>query len=472
MSKVTELLPHLLSPDAASYEPLFPVRPEDTPTVLHTYLPKGVFPFFLPDVDLVVDLERSVTPTIVDARSGKEYIDLFTCFASMPLGFNHPKLLEPGFLRTLLIAALNKPSNSDILTTVYATFVKTLFTLAAPPAFRYAFFIEGGALAVENALKVAFDWKVRQNFRKGYAYERGHQVIHFRCAFHGRSGYTLSLTNTEPNKTMYFPKFPWPRIHNPALRFPVTDQVLEQVIREEQQAIEQIKQAFHEYRDDIAAIIIEPIQGEGGDNHFRAEFLQALRQIADENEALLIFDEVQTGVGLTGTMWVHEQLGVTPDILVFGKKMQVCGLLVTERVDTEPENVFHVPGRINSTWGGNLVDMLRATRYLEIIHQERLLDHVRRVGSYLQHRLHELQAEFPELISNVRGRGLFCAFDLPNDTVRQLFRRYVFQKGVLLLPCGERSIRFRPPLTISEGIIDEALERIRSVLASLRREIS
>ncbi len=465
LSTVRDILPTLFSPDTAAYEPMFPVRPEEVLSELRKHILVDGF-------DVVVDLERSLTPTIVDARSGKTYLDLFTCFASMPLGFNHPKLLEPGFLQMLLVTALNKPSNSDIYTTVYATFVKTLFALAAPPAFRYAFFIEGGALAVENALKVAFDWKVRQNFRKGYAIERGHQVIHFRRAFHGRSGYTLSLTNTDPIKTMYFPKFPWPRIHNPALRFPVTEEVLEQVMREEQQALEQVKQAFREHRDDIAAIIIEPIQGEGGDNHFRPEFLQALRLLADENDALLIFDEVQTGVGLTGTMWAHEQLGVTPDIVVFGKKMQVCGILVTDRVDTEPENVFHRPGRINSTWGGNLVDMLRATRYLEIIHEERLLEHVRRVGAYLQSRLQELQAEFPELISNVRGRGLFCAFDLPNDDIRQRFRRQAFNEGVLILPCGERSIRFRPPLTISEDTIDEALQRLRTVFCSLRHELS
>ncbi|MCS7176862.1 MAG: L-lysine 6-transaminase [Candidatus Kapabacteria bacterium] len=443
---------------------MFPVRPEEVLQELCQHILVDGF-------DLVVDLERSTPSSIVDARSGKEYLDLFTCFASMPLGFNHPKLFEPGFLRMLLLAALNKPSNSDLYTEIYATFVKTLFAIAAPPAFRYAFFIEGGALAVENALKVAFDWKVRRNFRKGYAFEHGHRILHFRQAFHGRSGYTLSLTNTNPIKTMYFPKFPWPRVHNPALRFPITDAELERVEREERQVIADILQAFHDYKDDIAAIIIEPIQGEGGDNHFRPEFLQALRQIADENEALLIFDEVQTGVGLTGTMWAHEQMGVTPDILVFGKKMQVCGILVTDRVDTEPENVFHVPGRINSTWGGNLVDMLRATRYLEIIYSERLLENAQRVGEYLQQRLQGLAQEFPELLSNVRGRGLFCAFDLPNPTVRQHFRRLAFEAGLLLLPCGERSIRFRPPLNITPDIVDEAIDRIASFLPQLRHSV-
>ncbi|MDW8224904.1 MAG: aminotransferase class III-fold pyridoxal phosphate-dependent enzyme, partial [Bacteroidota bacterium] len=134
-------------------------------------------------------------------------------------------------------------------------------------------------------------------------------------------------------------------------------------------------------------------------------------------------------------------------------------------------NVFHTPGRINSTWGGNLVDMLRATRYLEIIHQDNLLAAVQRVGAHLQRKLLELQAEFPDLLSNVRGRGLFCAFDLPDNATRQRFRQLAFQHGVLLLPCGERSIRFRPPLNITEATIDEALERIRGILLQLHREL-
>jgi L-lysine 6-transaminase len=147
---------------------------------------------------------------------------------------------------------------------------------------------------------------------------------------------------------------------------------LEDLIERENKSIREIKQAFINNPDDIAAIIIEPIQGEGGDNHFRPEFLQRLRDIANEEDALLIFDEVQTGVGLTGTMWAHEQLGVKPDILAFGKKMQVCGILATNRVDEVPDNVFRVSSRINSTWGGSLTDMVRATRYLEIIQEDNI----------------------------------------------------------------------------------------------------
>jgi L-lysine 6-transaminase len=154
-------------------------------------------------------------------------------------------------------------------------------------------------------------------------------VIHFRQAFHGRLGYTLSLTNTDPIKHKYFPKFKWPRIHNPAIKFPLNEENLKKVQEEEQLALNQIKDAIKEYGHNIAALIIEPIQAEGGDNHFRKEFLVALREICDENEIMYIMDEVQTGIGLTGKMWAHEHF-VKPDIIAFGKKSQVCGILVVK----------------------------------------------------------------------------------------------------------------------------------------------
>lgn len=252
--------------------------------------------------DFILDLEKSRGALLLEARTGKPFIDFFTCFASMPIGMNHPKMMDEHFINYIGRIAVNKIANSDIYTDAMATFVKTFFEYAVPDYFKYSFFIEGGALAVTNALKVAFDWKVQKNFRKGYHREVGTKVIHFKEAFHGRDGYTMSLTNTDPVKIKYFPKFDWPRVTNPKITFPLNDENLEKVIALERQSIDEIKKAFKDNPDDIAAIIIEPIQGEGGDNHFRPEFLQQLRVLADENEAMLIFDEVQTGVGLTGTM--------------------------------------------------------------------------------------------------------------------------------------------------------------------------
>jgi len=416
--------------------------------------------------DLILDLSSSQGSHIVDERNNKRFTDFFTCFASMPIGLNHPKVTDDNFKSYIAGIALNKPSNSDIYTSAMATFVKTFFKIAVPKEFKYSFFISGGALAVENALKTAFDWKVRKNFNKGYKFERGHQVIHFKQAFHGRTGYTMSLTNTDPVKTEYFPKFDWPRITNPKITFPMEEN-LEIILALEKMAIDELKNALEQNKDDIATIIIEPIQGEGGDNHFRKEFLQQLRILADENDVLLIFDEIQTGVGITGKWWAYQNYEVTPDIMAFGKKMQVCGILATDRIDDVQDNVFHTSSRINSTWGGNLVDMVRSTRYLEIIDEENMLENVRTVGNELLSILTGLQLEYPQLISNVRGIGLFCAFDLPDAEIRTKIINNCYQKGLIILPCGEKTIRFRPPLNITLNQLQEGLEILKESIKNL-----
>ena len=404
--------------------------------------------------DIVIDLRKSRGSYIVDAKDGKRYLDFFTFVASSPVGLNHPKMTSPGFLKKLAYVAVNKPSNSDIYTAEQAEFLEVFERVAMPPYLPHALFIEGGALGVENALKAAFDWKIRKNFARGYKEERGKQVIHFRQAFHGRSGYTLSLTNTDPAKTDLFPKFSWPRVLNPAARFPLRDEHVASVKRDEELSINQIKEAFYRNRDDVASIIIEVIQGEGGDNHFRPEFFRALRQLADENEAMLIFDEVQTGIGMTGKMWAHQHF-VEPDVISFGKKMQVCGFLCGKRIEEVKDNVFAVSSRLNSTWGGNLVDMVRAQRYLEIIEEDHLVENARVVGAYLVARLNEMALEFPSVLSNARGLGLFAAFDVATPELRTKIRSKAYEHGLIVLPSGERSIRFRPPLTVTKAEIDE-----------------
>ena len=416
--------------------------------------------------DLVLDLKKSQGSYIHDSRYNKKFLDFFTFFASGSIGLNHPKMTTPELLEKLSRVAVNKPSNSDVYSVEMAEFVETFNRLAMFDYFKYVFFVEGGALAVENALKTAFDWKVRKNFIKGHLDEKGQQVIHFRDAFHGRSGYTLSLTNTDPTKIYYFPKFKWPRIHNPAIRFPLNEQNLEKVIQEEKLALNQIKHTIHQHGDDIAALIIEPIQCEGGDNHFRKEFLVELRTICDENEILLIFDEVQVGVGITGKMWAHQHF-VKPDLMSFGKKTQVCGFMSTDRIDDVLEHVFRKPSRINSTFGGNLVDMVRFKRILEIIEEDNLIENARIVGEYMLTHLHKLEEEFPEVVSNARGRGLLCAIDLDSSQSRDQLKQKAYDEGLILIGCGDRTIRFRPPLTIKESEIDEGMTIIKKALKEI-----
>jgi L-lysine 6-transaminase len=417
--------------------------------------------------EVVMDVTKSKGSWLFDARRGRAVLDFFTNFASCPIGYNHPRLDNPEFRDRIATAAINKPANSDIYTTYMAEFVETFARLAVPASLnKHMFFIEGGALGIENAVKAAMDWKVRKNMRKGLG-ERGTQIMHLREAFHGRTGYTLSLTNTDPKKTQYFPKFDWPRIDNPKLRFPLTQSVVEDVERREQASIAQAKQFLAERKDEIAAFIMEPIQGEGGDNHFRPEYFRAMRQLCDENDMLLIYDEVQSGVGLTGKMWAFQHHGVEPDMICFGKKTQVCGFAAGDRIFDIDDNVFKTSSRINSTWGGNLTDMVRSQRYFEVIDEEELVDNAANVGAYFVGELQRFAEEFPNLVSNVRGRGLMAAFDLPSGDVRDTALKSFMANDVMVLSSGSRSARFRPPLNLSMDEAAEGIKRMEKALQEL-----
>ena len=415
----------------------------------------------------VIDLEKSHGSWLVDARNNKEYLDLFSMFASMSVGYNHPYVLENK--DRLTDASLNKPTNSDVYSMQMAEFVETMGRMTQPEYLPYAFYVSGGALAVENALKTAFDWKVRKNLANGKN-EGGSKIIHFQESFHGRTGYTLSLTDSpDSRKTDYFPKFEWPRIINPKLEFPATDEVIQIVKEKEAKAVDQIERAMKEYPDEIAGLIIEPIQGEGGDNHFRESFFRQLRELANEHEFLLIYDEVQSGGGITGKMWAHQHYGddCQPDIISFGKKTQVCGIFASNRLNEVEGHVFKESSRLNSTWGGNLVDMVRFTIYLEIIERENLLDQVKENGAYLKLGLESLQKNYPETVFNVRNRGLFGAFDLKSGEERDKSIELIAKEGAIMLGCGTKSIRFRPHLNVSRAEIDQGIDMINQALKHL-----
>lgn len=409
---------------------------------------------------IVLDTKRSVTPYIVDAITGESYLDLSTFYASSPLGMNHPALTSDAeFSDHLASVAMNKPANPDFHTLEMLDFVETFARVLGDPNLPHLFFIEGGALAVENAIKVAFDWKSRWNEQHGI--EAGElQAMHLRHAFHGRSGYTMSLTNTDPNKVARFPKFDWPRIDSPALSFPAD---ADQADRE-RAALEQAAVFFKQRPNQIACIVLEPIQGEGGDRHLSAEFLQQLQQLAHRNDALFVLDEVQTGAGLTGTAWCYQQLGLQPDVVAFAKKIQVGGVMAGGRVAEVQDNVFRTPSRISSTWGGALTDMVRSTKILQVIEEQQLIANAAQRGEELLAGLSAIADH--SAITQVRGRGLMCAFDMSTREQRDAaVSRLERDEHVLVLKCGERSVRLRPPLSVTADAIQTALTAIERVVA-------
>jgi L-lysine 6-transaminase len=428
--------------------------------------------------DFVIDLDKSSGSRFHDARTGQDILDFFSCFASMPVGWNHPDVVarQSEFGRI----ALNNVANSDIYTAEMAEAIETIGRITKPSYLPNMFFIAGGALAVENCLKSAMDWKSHQREQKGidsngkFDWRKDQEssakitIGHFNEAFHGRSGYTLSLTNTDPTKTERFTKFDWPRFDNPTIKFPIDQPENHRLDVLEQNILDSIRTHASANPDTMAAIIIEPIQGEGGDNHFRPSFMHGLRKICDEVEALLILDEVQTGVGLTGKMWAHEHAGIEPDMIAFGKKMQVGGMMASKKMQEFDDNVFDTSSRINSTFGGNLIDMFRAATYLEIMEREDLVTNAARVGSHLKSGLQEL-ADRHSGISNVRAAGLFQAFTMSNKEMRDDFRRRALDVGVLTLASGSDSIRLRPPLNLSQEEADQALGVFEDVITAQER---
>lgn len=441
--------------------------------------------------EFVIDLDRSQGNRFHDARTGRDFLDFFSCFASLAVGWNHPHVVEQE--ARLGRIAVNNVANSDLYTGEMAWAVDRIGEIACPKDMQNLFMVAGGSLAVENAMKVAMDWKMNHRRSTGLvdpspkcdpcapdvdAFCWGSDlresskisIGHFREAFHGRSGYTLSTTNTDPNKTRDFIKFRWPRFPNPKVTFPIDDAEKKRLEAAEDGAIDAIRAHAEQHPDTMAGIIIEPIQGEGGDNHFRPEFMRRLQNAAHDANALFMVDEVQTGCGATGRFWAYEHAEVQPDVLAFGKKMQVCGIMARDTVKEFEDNPFSTSSRINSTWGGNLIDMVRSGLQLEVVRDERLVENASRRGDELLRGLHEIQAS-SGLVSNVRGQGLLAAFSLPDSSTRDHVRKAIYDEGAHVLNSGSTSIRLRPALTLSSDEVDEALGMFERALASVDRAL-
>ncbi len=436
------------------------VEPQEVHSLLSRWILADGYP-------LVLDFEKSKGAELYDSRSGRTFVDFFGCFGSTPIGWNHPALMDPSWLQSLNYVVANRPANSDLYTVEMAEFVARMGEVAAPEGYQHMFFIDGGALAVENALKVAFDWKVRRNRAKGVDADVGSKILHFEKAFHGRSGYTLSLTNTLPDKIDYFPKFEdWPRVFAPAVKFPLEGDALREHIAAEEACFEAIDAAFAKFGDDIAAILIETMQCEGGDRHFRAEFLQGLQARCEKYDCLFICDEVQTGYFGSGKPWAFQHYGIQPDIFCFGKKAQQCGIMAGPKIDLVPDNCFEKSSRINSTWGGNLVDMVRATKVLEVIRDENLCENAAKQGAYWLENMRKMATSF-DMVENVRGLGLLMAFSMPDGATRDKVLSKMFDNGLLGLGSGDRTIRFRPHLAITTEDVDRVLELTEQSLQAL-----
>ncbi|KAI9474066.1 MAG: 4-aminobutyrate aminotransferase [Benjaminiella poitrasii] len=416
----------------------------------------------------IADFSKSKGNYIVDA-DGNVLLDVFAQIASIPIGYNNPAFSalaqQPAFQIALANrAALGVSPNKDWLESI-----ERAFMAVAPKGMTNVFTVMCGSCANENAFKTAFMYKAaKRRGDRDFSVEELEScmknaspgspddlsILSFTQAFHGRLFGSLTTTASKAIHKVDIPAFDWPKAVFPQLKYPLEDH-REENAKIEHKALEQVEALIVHAKKPVAAVIVEPIQSEGGDNHASPDFFRKLQSICQRNDVLFIVDEVQTGVGATGTFWAHEawSLPSPPDIVTFSKKFQAAGFYLSPRL--RPAQ----PYRLYNTWMGDPVRAMQAAVIVQEIKNKGLLENVREVGHYLQQSLIKLQTSLP--VKNVRGQGAFIAFDLPDSVQRDAFLVSMRQRGVNIGGCGENTVRLRPMLVFQKHHADILLDTMK-----------
>lgn len=386
---------------------------------------------------------------------GKRYIDFGAGIAVSNTGHSHPKIIEA------VKAQIEKFSHTCVMVNPYEVAVELaekLIDIAPGPSEKKAIFVSTGAEAVENCVKIA----------RAHTGRRG--VIAFNGGFHGRTNLTMALTGKiSPYKHLFGP-FPGDIFHAP---YPI--ECHDVTVKDSLKALENLFKVDIA-PSDVAAIIIEPVQGEGGFYQAPAEFLVALRELCDEHGIVLIADEIQTGFGRTGKMFNIEYSGVEPDLITMAKGI-AGGFPIAAVVGKSDIMDAPLPGGLGGTYGGSPVACAAALAVLDIIAQENLIERSNEIGMLFNDKLSQLQAKHPELILEVRNKGSMIAIELvqngdpnqPNTALTQAIIANAAQYGLVLLACGfyGNVIRFLPALTISNELAEEGLNSFTALFDSL-----
>ncbi|CAI5756444.1 unnamed protein product [Candida verbasci] len=422
------------------------------------------------------DYSKSIGNYIADV-DGNLYLDVYAQIASIPLGYNNPALIETAKSDKMIRAIVDRPALGNFpgndLKEICGEILKV-----APKGQDKLWSGLSGADANELAFKAVFFWYQAQKrgYKTDFSREEVESVMHnqapgspelailsFERAFHGRLFASGSTTCSKPIHKLDLPAFKWPKAEFPSYKYPL-DENVEANKKEDERCLAIVEDLFKTWSIPIAGVLVEPIQSEGGDNHASGEFFQGLRDLTIKHGALLIMDEVQTGVGATGVMWAHERFNLQPppDLVTFSKKFQSAGYFFHD-----PEIVPNFAYRQFNTWCGDPARMILAGSIGEQILKNDLVKVADRVGKYLYEKLEKLQSKYPKYLKDLRGkdRATFIAWSLESSEARNQFLNDMKKVGINIGGCAEDSVRLRPTLIFEENHADVLIEAIEKVLS-------
>jgi len=438
--------------------------------------------------NFVANYEKSSGNWLVDADDNV-LLDTFGQISSIPLGYNHPdfqKLFsDPKSLQRMCSHFINRPSTGVYPPTDYLQILQESFMRVVPKGTSNVMTMSSGSEAIENAMKAAFMWYMNNNYHSktgGITQEYMDScmtnqapgtpdlsILTFTSSFHGRTLGALSATHSKPIHKVDIPAFKWPIAPFPSLKYPLKEFEKENRAEEERCLnvvedilVKSVKRS--EFYGPVAAVLVEPVQAEGGDRHATPFFFQGLRRLTQKHGVALICDEVQTGGGATGKFWAHEHWGLGengPDLVCFSKKMQAAGYY--HKPEFAPSQTY----RIFNTWLGDPLRGIQLKTMLDVVERDQLLNVVNNSGKLLMDGLQQLQQRYPGIMSNVRGTGTFCAYDIVNVDKRTQLVSKMRNSGVEMGVSGERSVRLRPHLIFAEHHVNIYLNRLENAFKSL-----
>lgn len=428
-------------------------------------------------VSFFADYDASHGNYITDV-DGNTFLDCFMQIASIPLGYNHPRILEALRDERNVKAMANRPALGWFPSEDWVNRVRSSMMAVAPPGTSQVFPMMCGTCSNENGIKLMFMRYMhkRRGGRTEFTEEEldtvlKHEapgsprlsILSFKGAFHGRTVGLLSCSNSRPIQGVDIPSLNWPKADFPVYKYPLEENVRENEAEDARclARVEEILAQSSAEGQPVAGVISEPIQAEGGDNHGSPAFFRGLAEICKNHDISLMMDEVQTGGGATGKMWCHEHFGIEADVVSFSKKMVSGG--VFHNMEHRPPH----PGRILNTWVGDPHKIIILEQVVKEIQEQQLLDRVEAAGETIMSGLTELQNKFPALLSKARGRGTFCAVDLPDVATRDTLIKKLQSRGVHLGGCGSSSVRIRPSLTFTPAHANIMLDGINDVLGDM-----